>query len=119
MVRTKNQLSLDTRNGDVVCKECGCVLPERVIDPGREWRDFSDSTDDKSRVAVTNEFMKDGLGTTIAVPIGTKGGMGKLQNRLISGVDRNMLAASEKIDHISHLLNIPEHIQVTILHPRL
>ncbi len=90
------------------------MLPERVIDPGREWRDFSDSTDDKSRVSVANEFLKDGLGTTISVAVGTKGGVSKLQNRLISGVDRNMLAASEKIDNISHLLSIPEHIQVSI-----
>ena len=107
----------DRRKGDVICSECGYTLPERLIDPGQEWRDFVDSTDDKSRVSMTNEFLKDGLGTSIAATGAVGKGMSKIQNRLINTADRNLLAASEKIDNISNLLTIPDPIQVRLSSP--
>jgi transcription initiation factor TFIIB len=83
------------------------VLPERLVDPGQEWRDFADSTDDKSRVSGVNDLLKGGLGTTIT---GDAGEFGKLHNRLIDNADRHVLMASDKIDTLSNLLHIPDTI---------
>lgn len=102
---------LDTRAGDVICSECGCVLTERLVDPGREWRDFADSTEDKSRVSVPTEYLTDGLGTTVAG--GAKSGaIGKWQSRLISTTDKNLLQAFDRISNFADGLNIPETIKV-------
>jgi len=101
----------DTRHGDIICQSCGTVLPERYIDPGREWRDFQDSDQDRSRIGMANEFLKDGIGTHIAsLKGGTTGGMSKAQSRLVSNIDRNVTAASERIDNFSHLLKLTDKV---------
>ena len=83
------------------------MLPERLVDPGQEWRDFADSTDDKSRVSGVNDLLKGSLGTTIT---GDAGEFGKLHNRLIDNADRHVLMASDKIDTLANLLHIPDTI---------
>lgn len=45
----------DYRNGYNVCGKCGCILGERLIDEGSEWRCFGDSNKvDPSRVGSAN-----------------------------------------------------------------
>ncbi|KIY92485.1 Transcription initiation factor IIB [Monoraphidium neglectum] len=56
--------------GDIVCKGCGLVVEDHIIDERSEWRTFGDKDkegDDPSRVGgATNLLLDDGgLGTTI------------------------------------------------------
>lgn len=45
----------DYKNGNHVCSRCGCVLGDRLIDEGSEWRSFGDShRGDPSRVGSAN-----------------------------------------------------------------
>lgn len=44
----------DYKNGYNVCGSCGCVVGGRIIDEGSEWRTFSDSLDNPSRVGGPN-----------------------------------------------------------------
>lgn len=55
---TKNIIE-DYRNGYNVCGKCGCVLGDRIIDEGSEWRSFGDSNKaDPSRVgSASNPFL--------------------------------------------------------------
>ena len=51
----------------VLCRNCGLVLENEVIDESQEWRSFSDSSsadkNDRNRVgAVGNEWLSDGAG---------------------------------------------------------
>lgn len=50
----------DFRNGTNVCGRCGCVLSDRLIDEGSEWRSFGDSNRaDPSRVgSASNVFLE-------------------------------------------------------------
>lgn len=51
---TKNIIE-DYRNGYNICGKCGCVLGDRLIDEGGEWRSFGDSNKaDPSRVGSAN-----------------------------------------------------------------
>lgn len=51
---TKNIIE-DYRNGYNICGRCGCVLGDRLIDEGSEWRSFGDSNKaDPSRVGSAN-----------------------------------------------------------------
>jgi len=42
----------DHAQGDVICRNCGLVAAERIVDLGSEWRNFEndDSGTDPSRV---------------------------------------------------------------------
>lgn len=45
----------DFKNGYNICGRCGCVLGDRLIDEGSEWRSFGDSNKvDPSRVGSAN-----------------------------------------------------------------
>ncbi len=42
----------DTESGEVVCQVCGCVISERLVDSGPEYRYFQDGSPDKSRTGM-------------------------------------------------------------------
>jgi len=44
----------DFKNGYNVCGSCGCTIGSRIIDERGEWRTFSDSLDNPSRVGGPN-----------------------------------------------------------------
>jgi len=56
---TKNIIE-DYKNGYNVCGKCGCVLGDRIIDEGSEWRSFGESNkSDPSRVgSASNPFLE-------------------------------------------------------------
>ena len=54
--------------GEVICKDCGLVIEEKMIDFTHEWREFdSDSAGKKGRTGAPLTFTKfdQGLGTSI------------------------------------------------------
>eukprot|EP00871_Galdieria_phlegrea_P002601 jgi/Galph1/3341/GphlegSOOS_G1992.1 len=54
--------------GDVICRNCGLVAAERIVDLGSEWRNFEndDSGQDPSRVGgPTNPLLESGPSTII------------------------------------------------------
>lgn len=55
----------DTKNGAIVCTECGMVN-SNIIDHGAEWRSFDGKTGNERCSFVTNHFLpQSSLGTTI------------------------------------------------------
>lgn len=56
----------DVSRGETVCKECGTVIEERVVDHGPEWRGF-DGDRNRQRVGapITTALHDKGLTTTI------------------------------------------------------
>ena len=46
------QLVEDYRAGDIICRECGLVVGDRVIDVTSEWRTFANDSDSKDRSRV-------------------------------------------------------------------
>lgn len=102
----------DHKSGDVICTRCGTVFDSRIIDPGQEWRDFSDSDKDASRVGKVNPYVKD-LSTTIGPMFvdGQKSKMPKWQARMLNNTDRNIISAFERLEHLASLLNLNENIK--------
>ncbi|EFA83402.1 transcription initiation factor IIB [Heterostelium album PN500] len=43
----------DYARGDLICRDCGYVVSDRIIDEGADFRNFADSLDDNSRVGYT------------------------------------------------------------------
>ena len=114
--------------GEMVCGDCGLVLPDPIIDRGPEWRAFTDEEKAKrSRVGTPiNLTVHDkGLFTTVGGPFGidrdafgrkipleTKLQMRRLRkwqihSRVRSSIDRNLARAMGELDHLADKLNIP------------
>ena len=53
--------------GEVVCRDCGLVVREQIINEGPEWRDFPEEGKERSRVGgpVSLSFHDKGLSTVI------------------------------------------------------
>ena len=42
-------LILNKEKGEVICRDCGLVIEEKMIDFGQEWREFDSDQGDKRR----------------------------------------------------------------------
>lgn len=97
----------DHHAGDMICSECGLVVGDRVIDVGSEWRTFSDSASDPSRVgAAENPLLENDLSTTIGRSTGTE----YHQRNAMSSTNRTLLSAIREINEIADRVNLPKII---------
>ncbi|KYR02804.1 transcription initiation factor IIB [Tieghemostelium lacteum] len=106
----------DYAKGDLICRGCGVVLGDRIIDEHSEWRTFSNSEStgaDPNRVGgPTNPLLREAaLSTTIGKGAKDTGSLSKLQNRNALGSgDRNLLAAFSEIGRMVDRLGLPQTI---------
>ena len=119
------------KRGETVCRECGVVLEEDVVDRGPEWRSF-DARDkaEKSRVgSPTTEMLhdkglssvidwqnKDAHGQTLSAK--KREQMSRLRTwderfRSQSAQDRNLKQALGEIDRMASALGIPKDARET------
>lgn len=90
--------------GDMVCSSCGLVVGDRVVDVGSEWRTFSDSVSDPSRVgAAENPLFENDLTTRI-------GPSTSYQNQSRSSVNRTLISAYRDINELAEKANLPKTI---------
>lgn len=109
----------DYRAGDQICRECGLVVGDRVIDVGSEWRTFSNekANADPSRVGGPENTLLNGSDLTTLIS-GGRGdaafdefGQPKYQNRRsISSADRALINAFREIGQMAERINLPKTI---------
>ncbi|MBI2574420.1 hypothetical protein HYV82_00880, partial [Candidatus Woesearchaeota archaeon] len=54
--------------GEVICKDCGLVVEDKMVDFGQEWREFDSESGDKRRrsgAPMTYTQYDQGLGTEV------------------------------------------------------
>jgi transcription initiation factor TFIIB len=108
----------DWAQGNAVCRGCGLVVQERLLDLSSEWRTFaSEEGDDPNRVGgPANPLLESGLGTDIgAAPKGAGGrGMMGLKNtqhkNAVSAADKVMLDVMSKIDRWCDRLSLQRSV---------
>mmetsp|Transcript_30889 Transcript_30889/g.49970 ORF Transcript_30889/g.49970 Transcript_30889/m.49970 type:complete len:311 (-) Transcript_30889:325-1257(-) len=112
------ELVEDFAAGDTICRECGTVVGDRIIDLSSEWRTFANDTNsnDPNRVGgPANPLLSDAsLSTSIAKMPGGKGdaSLGKWQNRTgLNTADRNLLAGFKEISRMADMINLPQTIR--------
>lgn len=97
----------DHRAGDMICPECGMVVGDRVVDVGSEWRTFSDSNSDPSRVgAAENPLLENDLSTTIGRSTGTE----YHSRNTMSSTNRTLMGAFRDINEIADRVGLPRII---------
>ncbi|RMF54396.1 transcription initiation factor IIB [Candidatus Woesearchaeota archaeon] len=110
--------------GEVICKDCGLVLEEKMVDFGQEWRDFSDEGDEsRARAGAPSTYTQfdQGLGTEV----GRKADIYQLdrksknkffrlrkwQYRISTAIERNLKLALAELKRVSSYLKLPKSVE--------
>ncbi len=123
------ELVEDREQGEMICKRCGLVVREHLLDRGPEWRAFtSEEGQKKKRVGMPTSYAiyDKGLSTTIdrvdrdaygrRIPASRRMKMLSLQRwhnrtRVGSSVDRNLSQAMAELDRLTDQLHLPPSIK--------
>ena len=119
------ELVTDYDTGEVVCGDCGFVLPDPIIDKGPEWRAFSQEEEversrvgmptvltvhDKSLSTTMKPIYRDAFGN--ALRPNTFIDMKRLsgwqeRSRVHLSIERNLVLAMQELNRLADKLNIP------------
>jgi transcription initiation factor TFIIB len=116
-------LQLDDKRAEVVCKDCGLVLDQNVMDLGQEWRDFGVGGGSKARGGAPISFTRHDVGTGTKIGsdsdmYGMPAGMRKKfmryqkwHTRSSTALERNLKYALVELRRMASILNIPASIE--------
>ncbi len=117
-------LFFNKEKGEVICKDCGLVVEEKMVDFDQEWREFeSDDGELKRRTGAPMTYTQydQGLGTEV----GQKGDLYKLegsdknkffrlrkwQYRISTAIERNLKLALAELKRVSSYLKLPKSVE--------
>jgi len=106
--------------GEVICRSCGYVIEDKMVDFGQDWRDFDDSgSQSKSRVGAPVTYLQPGLSTEVGSKadlskIGNKSKFYRLrlwQKRTANSIEQNLNHALSELKKISSYLKLNAHVE--------
>lgn len=121
----------DMMRGELICKGCGMILEENLIDDGPEWRAFNTAERSKrSRVGSPTSFTVHDKGLSTQIGWEDRDSYGKklspnqrsqiyrlrkwhVRSRVHSSVDRNLAQAMSELDRLSSQLGLPKSVKET------
>ncbi len=117
-------LILNKEKGEVICRDCGLVIEEKMIDFGQEWREFDhEEADKKRRTGAPLTFTKfdRGLGTDVGqtsdiYQLKSKGRnkffrLRKWQYRISTAIERNLKLALAELKRVASFLKLPKSVE--------
>lgn len=117
-------LFLNKDKGEIICRDCGLVLDDKLVDFGQEWREFdSDQSSARRRTGAPMTYTQydQGLGTEV----GQKADLYKLegksrnkffrlrkwQYRISTAIERNLKLALAELKRVSSYLKLPKSVE--------
>ncbi len=117
-------LFYNNEKGEIICRDCGLVVEDKMIDHTQEWRDFdSDGAEKRRRTGAPSTYTQydQGLGTEV----GQKGDIyrlgGKAKNkffrlrkwqyRISTAIERNLKLALAELKRVSSYLKLPKAVE--------
>jgi len=118
-------LFLNREKGEVICKDCGLVVEDKMVEFGQEWREFGDDAGNSNRrrtgAPMTYTQYDQGLGTEI----GQKADLYRLsekskskffrlrkwQYRISTAIERNLKLALAELKRVSSYLKLPKSVE--------
>lgn len=110
--------------GEVICKDCGLVVEEKMIDYSQEWREFDSDGADKRRrsgAPMTYTQYDQGLGTEVGrksdiYQLGNRERnkffrLRKWQYRISTAIERNLKLALAELKRVSSYLKLPKTVE--------
>jgi transcription initiation factor TFIIB len=126
-----NHLSKDYSRAELVCKNCGFVLDENIIDQGPEWRAFdSEQREKRARTGapMTYTIHDKGLSTMIgwknrdsygkAIPTRNRAQIYRLRKwarriRISNATERSLAIAFSELDRMASGIGLPRTVRET------
>ncbi|MAF35124.1 hypothetical protein CMO91_04735 [Candidatus Woesearchaeota archaeon] len=112
--------------GEVICKDCGLVVEDRMVDTTQEWREFESDgagapSGRRTGAPMTYTQYDQGLGTEV----GQKADLFKLsskerntifrlrkwQYRISTAIERNLKLALSELKRVSSFLKLPKSVE--------
>ena len=119
----------DYEQGEIVCRKCGLVINDQVMNRGPEWRAFTkEEREERGRVGIPTSFSihDKGLSTVIekinkdaygrSLPMDKRLEMLRLRKwqiraRVHTSIERNLAQAMAELDRLTDKLHIPPQIK--------
>ena len=123
------ELTTDSEKAEIICKHCGLVVDENLVDMGPEWRAFDhEQRDKRTRVGapMTNTIHDKGLSTVIDwrnkdsqgrnIPERNRVSWYRLRKwqrkiRVSGATERNLAFALSELDRTSSSLSLPRSVR--------
>jgi transcription initiation factor TFIIB len=115
----------DTEKGETICRDCGLVIEDRMVDSSKDWREFEDDGGDKQGRAGApgreTDFDK-GLGTEVGMTsdlykLGSDRErdrffrLRKWNIRISTAIERNLKVALAELKRVSSFLKLPRSVE--------
>ena len=117
-------LFLNKDKGEIICKDCGLVIEDRMVDFGQEWREFDSEGSEKRRrtgAPMTYTQYDQGLGTEVGQKSDLYGmdvrdrnkffRLRKWQYRISTAIERNLKLALAELKRASSFLKLPKSVE--------
>ncbi len=117
-------LFLNRDKGEVICKDCGLVVEDKMVEFGQEWREFESGDAAKLRrtgAPMTYTQYDQGLGTEVGqkADLFKLGGkdrskffrLRKWQYRISTAIERNLKLALAELKRVSSYLKLPKSVE--------
>lgn len=117
-------LFINKEKGEIICKECGLVVEDKMIDFRQEWREFDSEGAEKRRRAgapMTYTQYDMGLGTEVGQKSDLYNLDGKERNkfyrlrkwqyRISTAIERNLKLALAELKRSSSYLKLPKSVE--------
>jgi len=114
----------DRARGEVICRKCGSVMEERLIDFSQEWREFDFEQKESRRRAgspLTPTRHDKGVSTMVGMGADMKGlsvadrrkylRIAKWQTRISTAIERNLKFALTDLRRSASVLKLPESVE--------
>jgi len=110
--------------GEIVCKDCGLVIEDKMVDFTQEWREFeSDVSQSRRRTGAPMTYTQydQGIGTEVGrkadlYQLGGKNKnkffrLRKWQYRISTAIERNLKLALAELKRVSSFLKLPKSVE--------
>ncbi len=110
--------------GEIICKDCGLVVEDKMVDFDQEWREFDSDQGEKRRrtgAPMTYTQYDQGLGTEVGRKADLYGLGGKDRNkffrlrkwqyRISTAIERNLKLALAELKRVSSYLKLPRSVE--------
>ena len=117
-------LSINKEKGEIICKDCGLVIEDKMVDFTQEWREFDSEGDERRRrtgAPMTYTQFDQGMGTDVGRKSDLYGLDGKnrskffrlrkWQYRISTAIERNLKLALSELKRVASYLKLPKSVE--------
>jgi transcription initiation factor TFIIB len=110
--------------GEIICKDCGLVVEDKMVDFTQEWRDFDSEEGDRRRrsgAPMTYTQYDQGLGTEVGIKSDLRNlnkkernkffRLRKWQYRISTAIERNLKLALAELKRVASYLKLPKSVE--------